>query len=85
MDEVNYIHISLPPIIVDMFLNKKQMLNDFIRVGFCGLIMAIFLVLFNYLELFILITLATIIYLLALFITRTVDKEDIEIIRKIRG
>lgn len=68
-----------------MFLNKKQMLNDFTRIVICGAIMAIFLILFQHLELFLLIILAMIIYVLALFITKTIDEEDREIIKKIRG
>ena len=68
-----------------MFLNKKQIFNDFTRVVICGVIMAIFLVIFSQLELFLLIILAIIVYVLSLFITRAIDEEDRDIIKKIRG
>jgi O-antigen/teichoic acid export membrane protein len=69
----------------NMLLNKKQILNDFTRVIISGLIMALFLVFFNYLELFLLIFLAVIVYIVALFITRAIDEEDINIIKQIKG
>lgn len=66
-------------------INKKQVLNDFSRVIISGLIMAAFLVVFSYLNLFVLIILGTLIYLAALYITRGIDKDDIDIIKQIKG
>jgi len=55
--------------------------------------MALFLVFFNnlelflsnYLELFLSIFLAIVVYIVALFVTRAIDDEDITIIKQIRG
>ncbi len=67
------------------FLYKKKVLNNLIRIIISGLIMATFLILFKELNLFILIISSTIIYLVAIFITKAIDKEDIEIIKRIRN
>lgn len=66
-------------------LKGKQVLTDSIKISIAGIIMWISLIIFRELNIFILLILSTIIYLAVIFIIRAIDREDIEIIKQIRG
>lgn len=65
------------------YTNVSPLVKDLPKILLSSLIMSIFIIYFNYLNLFILIIASAIIYLGAIFITRTLDKEDIILIKSI--
>ncbi len=66
-------------------LNPRKVSRDFVKISISGLVMFLSLVIFKELNIFILVIISTIIYLAVIYITRTIDKEDIRIIKQIRG
>jgi len=66
-------------------LNPRKVSRDFVKISISGLVMFSSLVIFKELNIFILVIISTIIYLAVIYITRTIDKEDIRIIKQIRG
>jgi len=66
-------------------LNPKKVSHDFVKISISGLVMFLSLVIFKELNIFILVITSTIIYLAVIYITRAIDKEDIRIIKQIRG
>jgi len=65
------------------YTNIGPLVKDLPKILVSGLVMSIFLIYFHYLNLFLLIVASAIIYLVVLFITRTLDEEDIVLIRNI--
>ena len=59
------------------------LVKDLPKILFSSLIMSIFIIYFKYLNLFILIIASTIIYFAVIFITRTLDEDDNNLIRNI--
>jgi O-antigen/teichoic acid export membrane protein len=66
-------------------LNPRKVSRDFVKISISGLVMFSSLVIFKELNIFILVIISTIIYLAVIYITRAIDKEDIKIIKQIRG
>ena len=65
------------------YTNIGPLVKDLPKILVSGLVMSIFLIYFHYLNLFILLLASSIIYLGVIFITRTLDEEDIVLIRNI--
>jgi O-antigen/teichoic acid export membrane protein len=66
-------------------LNPRKVSVDFVKIGVAGVVMFISLAVLRELNIFILIVISALIYLGVIYITRAIDKEDMEIMRKIRG
>ena len=67
----------------NQYTNLIPLIKDLPKIIFSSLIMLIYIIYFNDLNLFILILTASIIYLGLIFITRTLDEEDILILKNI--
>lgn len=65
------------------FLNPKKTLMDFIMILIAATAMALFIFIFKNLNLYLLIVLSAIIYFIVLFLTKTINHEDIEIMKRI--
>lgn len=65
------------------YTNISPLVKDLPKILFSSLIMSLFIIYFHYLNLFILMITAAIIYLGMIFITRTLDEKDIVLIKNI--
>jgi O-antigen/teichoic acid export membrane protein len=65
--------------------NGKKLINDSIKIIISSLIMGLFIWIFKDLNLFLLILMATALYLFVLFVLKGIDNEDIKIIKNIRN
>jgi len=63
----------------------KKLINHIIKIIISSLIMGLFIWIFNYLNLFLLILLASILYLGVLLVFKGIDNEDMMIIKNIRN
>lgn len=65
------------------YTSVSPLVKDLPKILVSGLAMSLFIIYFSYLNLFILLLASSIIYLGVIFITRTLDKDDIVLIRNI--
>jgi O-antigen/teichoic acid export membrane protein len=65
--------------------NGKKLINDSIKIIISTIIMGLFIWIFKDLNLFLLILMATALYLFVLFVLKGIDNEDIKIIKNIRN